>query len=67
VSWKKAAADLSEKSAADKDALEAQIRELKVKLLVAQGPAARPAVPAPPAPPPPEIRALPRTTATQKA
>ena len=52
MSWKKAAADLSEKSAADKDALEAQIRELKVKLLVAQGPAPRPAVPALPAPRP---------------
>jgi hypothetical protein len=36
VSWKKAAADLSDKSAAIKEALEAQVRELKVQLLAAQ-------------------------------
>jgi hypothetical protein len=36
VSWKNAAADLSAKGAADKEALEAQIRELKVQLLAAQ-------------------------------
>ena len=56
VSWKKAAADLSEKSAAVKEAPEAQVRALKVQLLAAQAlaprpPAAHPLATAPSAPP----------------
>lgn len=56
VSWKKAAADLSDKSAAIKKALEAQDRELKVQLLAAQAQVlnqAQALAPRPPAPLPP--------------
>ena len=42
MSGKKAAADLSDKSAAIKEALEAQVRELKVQLLAAQAQALAP-------------------------
>ena len=52
VSWKKAAADLSNKSAAIKKALEAQAREIKVKLPAAQA-QAQALAPRPPAPLPP--------------
>ena len=56
VSWKKAAADLSKKSAAAKEALEAQVRELKVQLLAAQALAPRPPAAHPPAAAPPAPR-----------
>jgi hypothetical protein len=59
VSWKKAAADLSDKSAAIKEALEAQVRELKVQLLAAQA-QAQALAPRSPAPQPPA--ALPPTS-----
>ena len=53
VSWKKKAVDLSEKSAAVKEALEGQVRELKVHLLAAQALAPRPPAAHPPAARPP--------------
>jgi len=46
MSWKKKAADLGEKSVAVKEALEAQVRELKAQLQAAQALALRSPAPA---------------------